>query len=212
MSEKYLYDTDLIYYFIDGPNPRIKESLEFLKFIRKNSNAHIIFIITKIDEDIKSSKETSLLISKIKEDIQNSALFPQEYPIKFFKTSIFSLYSIFTAFSYGIRQLSPNRKILEHHLENFLIENNLISTLLLNEEGLVLGSKDNKTTPIASRLPYKQIFEITSTQFVSITRELKKIDREELGSKCPPFHKYLLSNDNFILIRPFTFFLISERG
>lgn len=172
-SELYLFETDVLYYFIDITNPRIEESKLFLQNIMDNLQEYecpipIIFIITKIDEDITHKQEIRELIEKIKTEFIQII---NDRPYRFFETSIFSSFSILNAFSYGIRQLSPNREMLEHLIWEFLIQNNLITGLLVNKDGLVLAAQEIIEPEHKFVLSRNQIFELTASNFTSIAQQ-----------------------------------------
>jgi hypothetical protein len=162
-----------LYYFIDITNPRIEESKEFLRNIIANLQEYdcpvpIIFIITKIDEDIAQKQEIRDIIEDIKKEFIKII---NDRPYRFFETSIFSSFSILNAFSYGIRQLSPNREMLEHLIWEFLIQNNLITGLLVNKDGLVLAAQEIIEPEHKFVLSRNQIFEITASNFTSIAQQ-----------------------------------------
>jgi small GTP-binding protein len=172
-AEMYLYETDVIYYFHDGTNSDLDESKDFLVQITNylkqfELKIPIIIVISKIDEDIVQKPEIQKNIKKIK-----SEFIPllKNYPYEFFETSIFSLYSILNAFSFGIQQLSPNRLVMEHILREFMEENHQILGLLLNQDGLNIAFVEKPTSNYTQILSYNQIFEFTAPNFTSIAKQ-----------------------------------------
>ena len=200
-ADIYLYDTDLVYYFIDIKNPRLMDSIAFLKriiasFTEYQSHIPFIFIITKVDEDIAESPPILQLIAEIKAQFSKIA---KGHPYEFFTTSIFSLYSILTAFSYGLRLLSPNREMIEHVLHDFLLEGNLTTGLLANENGLVIAAQDIRPQDSHIIMTHSQIFEIAAPQFTMIAQQLAKYD---IGYQNQ-WIKYQFSDHDLILLRRF---------
>jgi len=89
-------------------------------------------------------------------------------------------------------------------------ENDLISALLVNEDGIVLGGTEIKDPEYNEVLSRKQIFEITASQFTSIAKQFEMYYTEENTTKS----KYLLSKNDLVLlnqfnVEDFTFFLLS---
>jgi GTPase SAR1 family protein len=208
-SEVYFYDMDILYYFIDGLNPKMQESLNFLKEILANANQSpikipVIFVISKIDEDINQNPEVRERIHTI---ISSFTDLVKDRPFKFFETSIFAPYSVSNAFSYGIRQLSPNRNVLEHLIREFLIEHHQTTGLLLNEMGLVLAVQEIGE-PQNKKVSLEQIFEITAPHFTSIATQYNEI--LALDGKNT---QYQFSDEDLVVLKrftveKFTFFLL----
>ncbi len=209
-SELYLFESDVIYYFIDVINPRIEESLEFLNKVMEkiheyDSKIPIIFIITKVDEDVASTVEVKDAIAEIKEAHLKIV---GEHPYKFFNTSIFSIYSVLNAFSYGLRNLSPNREMIEHLLWGFLARNEFITGLLVNESGLVLAAQQVNVKGPEEILDAKQIFEIAAPQFAILAKQFKDFDEKTSDSI-----RYQFSEKDIVILKrfsveDFTFFYI----
>ncbi|MHA1764856.1 MAG: Rab family GTPase [Promethearchaeota archaeon] len=209
-SELYLFESDVIYYFIDVMNPRIEESTEFLskvmeKILEYESTIPIIFIITKVDEDVAGNIEIKDAIGEIKE---SHLKIIGDHPYKFFTTSIFSIYSVLNAFSYGLRNLSPNREMIEHLLWGFLARNEFITGLLVNENGLVLASQQVNVKNPDDILNRKQIFEIAAPQFAIISKQFKDFNKNPSDTT-----KYQFSEKELVILKrfnveDFTFFYI----
>ncbi len=200
-GERYFYDTDVLYYFIDIQNPRIDDSKEFLEQIVKNidlsdSLVPIIFILTKCDEDIIHTGEISTQIQQIKTKF---SIIAQSHPHVFFETSIFTHYTILNAFSYGIRQLSPNREMLEHLMWEFIARLDMITGLLLNENGIVIASADISDSISSDNLPHSRIFEIVAPQFTTIARQFAQYSPK----LAKDLIKYQFSNEDIVLLKKF---------
>ncbi len=185
----YLFDTDLLFFFIDIKNPeRFEESIEYLQTLKLNLNQFkqdppIVYIFSKGDSDILESEEIQnnikFLTSKLNEII------PTKEP-EIYVTSIFSIYSILRAFSTGISKLSPNRELINFNLKNFANRTGIDLALLLNNEGLILAdfySSDEialKEPTLPSEL--SELFSITAPQFAMLYKifsKFKALEKEE---------------------------------
>ncbi len=185
----YLFETDLLFFFIDIKDPeRFEESIEYLQTLKLNLNQFkqdppIIYIFSKGDSDILESDEIQnnieLLTSKLKE------ITPNKEP-EIFITSIFSIYSILRAFSTGISKLSPNRELINFNLKNFANRTGINLALLLNNEGLILADyySSDEITLKEPTLPSElsELFSITAPQFAMLYKifsKFKVLDKEE---------------------------------
>ncbi|MBD3198191.1 MAG: hypothetical protein GF317_24285 [Candidatus Lokiarchaeota archaeon] len=182
-SNIYLYESDLIFYFIDIRNSnRFNESLEYLRTIidileyKLNQKTSIIFILSKGDLDVINKpniKDNVMYIeSQIKEIVKKK-------DIDSYITSIFEITTILRAFSAGIATLSPNRDLINYNLKGFSKKTNVFITLLLSEEGLVLAnfySKKAFKLMQSDQSPdeFQDIFEITAPQFAMLFKIFSK--------------------------------------
>lgn len=203
-SEIYLYDTDVIYFFINVREPRIKESKAYLSKIIQvlnsiESQIPIIFVVTKVDSDIAENKSIKDILKKIQDEFIPIV---QDFPFCFFNTSIFSLYSILNAFSYGLRQLSPNRDMIQFVLQDFLSKLHLRTGLILNENGLVLSSAEviPMDTSGKDSLKTSQIFEVAAPQFTSIASKYEQYQKPMISQ----MNKYEFSPNDLVLLKPFS--------
>ncbi|MHA2051465.1 MAG: ADP-ribosylation factor-like protein [Promethearchaeota archaeon] len=154
-AEIYLYEADLLFYFIDIRNQsRFEESFKYLQDLKEvlkrfNQNTPIIYILSKGDPDILNTGEIKTSLKIVKDRL--AEITPGE-PIELYVTSIFQIYTILRAFSSGISKLSPNREIINHNLKNFSLNAKAYLTLLLSIDGLVLAdfysSKARKLTKL----------------------------------------------------------------
>jgi len=174
----YLYEADLIFYFIDIRNePRYEESIEYLKKIKLvlkkfNQKTPIIYILSKSDPDILNSSE-------IKKQFQFlSKHFEKEEPAEIFFTSIFDPFSILRAFSSGIAKLSPNRELIEHNLSLLSEETKAYLGLLMSSDGLIMAEyynpKASKITEISKSRELLSVFELTAPQFTMLFKIFSK--------------------------------------
>ena len=193
-AQIYLYETDLLFYFIDVKNKeRFDESINYFQDIRKElikfkQNPPIIFIFSKGDSDVLNTKEIKENIEFLK--IKLTKITPEEEPETYI-TSIFSIFSILRAFSSGISKLSPNKGLINLNLKNFSIRIGIYLSLLLNNEGLVLADYYSPKSFIIADIPktdelsgdnLRNIFEITAPQFAilyKIFSKFKALEKEE---------------------------------
>ncbi|MHA2287824.1 MAG: ADP-ribosylation factor-like protein, partial [Promethearchaeota archaeon] len=139
----YLYNVDLLFYFIDVQDfSRMNESVElFTKVIESlvelEEYPPIVICLTKCDPDIKDSDDIRTNIDQIIEQVREIS---EPFFIKVFETSIFDGFSLISAYSYGLSQLSPNRKLFENQLKHFAKKIDSDAILLLNENGIILSN------------------------------------------------------------------------
>ncbi|MFX1256814.1 MAG: ADP-ribosylation factor-like protein [Promethearchaeota archaeon] len=186
-SQIYLYETDLLFYFIDIKNSnRFEESFEYLQKIKINlekfnQNTPIIYVLSKGDKDILDSKEIKENIKFVRSKLAN---IDSKDDLDIHITSIFSIFSILRAFSSGISKLSPNRELINYNLKNFSNRTGVYLSLLLNNEGLVLADYYSEKTvnliksPISEELTDKEnlrnIFEVAAPQFTMLFKIFSK--------------------------------------
>jgi GTPase SAR1 family protein len=175
-SDIYLYETDLLFYFIDIKNDeRFQESLDYLKQIRSilydkfKQNTPIIYILSKADIDIVNDGQIQRNIEHIKSELNDLS----NGTFEMYLTSIFDVVSIMRAFSSGISKLSPNRALIDYNLKNLSLKVGSKLSLLLSEEGLVLAdfySENilNVLNTTQSEELIMNVFEMTAPQFAMI--------------------------------------------
>ncbi len=213
-AEIYLYEADLLFYFIDIRNKiRFEESIEYLLDLKKvlkqfNQYTPIIYILSKGDSDIIKTEEIMENIETVKNRLAEISL---EEPPEMYVTSIFQIFTILRAFSSGISKLSPNRNLINHNLKNFSLKTNAYLTLLLSVDGLVLADfyspKARKLTKIAESEELINVFEVTAPQFAMLFKifsRFKALKQEEAIFKVADsvilFKKIQVAeNDMFIL-------------
>lgn len=194
-SQIYLYETDLLFYFIDVKNKeRFEESIEYFQNIRKElkefkQNPPIIFIFSKGDLDVLDTPEIKENIKFLKTKLIK--ITSEEAP-EIYITSIFSVFSILRGFSSGISKLSPNKELINLNLKNFSTRTGIYLSLLLNNEGLVLADYYSPEALIITDIPkteelsnddnLRNIFEITAPQFAMLYKifsKFKALQKEE---------------------------------
>ena len=187
-AEIYLYEADLLFYFIDIKNRnRFEESIEYLQSLKNvlnrfNQNTPIIYVLSKGDSDIIKTLEIKENIEFIKKKLFKIS--PDE-PLEIYTTSIFQIFTILRAFSSGISKLSPNRDLINHNLKNFSLTTNSYLTLLLSVDGLVLADFYSTEAMELIKIPKPEVmnvFEVTAPQFTilfKIFAKFKALQQEE---------------------------------
>lgn len=163
-SEFYLYNIDLLFYLIDiQDSERLSDSLELLFRITNSMKEldefpPLVICLNKFDPDIKDAlnvkRNFQMVTSQIKKKVK-------KFFIKFFKTSIFDYWSLISAYSYGLSQLSPNREFFRNRLKIFAKNTNSDALLLLNENGIILSSYSND-------INFEKVFEISAPHFQTL--------------------------------------------
>ncbi len=169
-SKIYLYNIDLMFFFIDIQDvDRINEALELFRtllnsLVELEEFPPIVICINKFDPDLKGSEDIFKSLEIIADGIKENS---ERFFIKIFQTSIFDHWSLITAYSFGLSQLSPNRELFRNQLKKFAKKTNSDAILLLNENGIILSSFSK--TEISGR-----VFEISAPHFQSLYKNFKE--------------------------------------
>lgn len=179
-AEIYLYEADLLFYFIDiKDKARLDESMEYLKNLKNllktfNQNTPIVYILSKGDSDIVDTIEIKENIEFIRTELKK---INGETPLEIYTTSIFQIFTILRAFSSGISKLSPNRDLINHNLKNFSLMTNIYLALLLSIDGLVLADYYSKEAMKITKIPKSEVmnvFEVSAPQFTVLFKIFEK--------------------------------------
>jgi len=192
-AQIYLFEADLLFYFIDiRDKDRFEESLEYLNKMKKalsdlEQDTPIIYVLSKGDSDIIESKEIK---SNIKTITSKLTKLSQDGLPEIYVTSLFQIFSILRAFSSGVAKLSPNRKLVEHNLEEFSTTTGTSLILLLSSDGLVLAEsftpKALKITEMEKSEDLLNVFEVVAPQFTMLFKifsNFKATEKEEVTFK-----------------------------
>ncbi|MFX0001523.1 MAG: ADP-ribosylation factor-like protein [Candidatus Hermodarchaeota archaeon] len=169
-SKLYLYNIDLMFFFIDIQDvDRIDEALDLFRIILNSlieleEFPPIVVCLNKFDPDLKGSQEIFKNLEVIADEIKKNS---DRFFIKIFQTSIFDHWSLISAYSFGLSQLSPNRELFRNQLKNFAKKTNSDTILLLNENGIILSSFSK--SDISGKL-----FEISAPHFQSLYKNFKE--------------------------------------
>jgi small GTP-binding protein len=205
-SEVYLYNIDLMFFFIDIQDvDRIEEALGLFSRILKillelDEFPPIVICLNKFDPDLKGSEEIFKSLEVIADAIKESS---ERFFIKIFQTTIFDHWSLISAYSFGLSQLSPNRELFRNQLKKFAKKTNSDAILLLNENGLILSNFSK--TDISGKL-----FEIIAPYYKNLYKtfeEFKLLEKDFIvssgiadESKKVIFKKIIIEKYNLYLL------------
>ncbi|MHA1625553.1 MAG: hypothetical protein ACTSWH_10530, partial [Promethearchaeota archaeon] len=164
------YNIDLMFYFIDiQDEERIKESLKLYKEIiyslkELSEFPSIIICLNKHDPDLKDTKPMKKRIKNVTIDIEKHS---EGFFFKVFNTSVFDHWSLISAYSFGLSQLSPNRELFVNQLKQFAKNTNSDAILLLNDNGIILSSYSKSEIS-------EKVFEISAPHFQTLYKTFKE--------------------------------------
>ncbi|TXT62917.1 MAG: Small GTP-binding domain protein, ARF-domain signature (modular protein) [Promethearchaeota archaeon] len=169
-SKVYLYNIDLLFFFVDiQDSGRLDSSLALFSRIitslkELDEFPPIVICLNKYDPDLKDSVEIDKNVDYMKKEIKSLS---DRFFVKIFKTSIFAHWSLISAYSFGLSQLSPNRKLFKQQLKRFAKKTKTDAILLLNESGIILSnySKDDVSG---------KVFEISAPHFQTLYKTFKE--------------------------------------
>ncbi|MFX1288832.1 MAG: ADP-ribosylation factor-like protein [Promethearchaeota archaeon] len=166
----YLFNVDLLFYFIDVQDiSRMNESIELFSkvigsLIELEEFPPIVVCLNKYDPDLRDLADIRSSIKKLVERINEIS---EQFFIKIFETSIFDGFSLISAYSYGLSQLSPNRELFENQLKHFAKKINSDAILLLNENGIILSNFSQLGVS-------EKLFEISAPHFQTLYKTFKE--------------------------------------
>ncbi|MFX1234059.1 MAG: ADP-ribosylation factor-like protein [Promethearchaeota archaeon] len=169
-SKVYLYNVDLLFYFIDIQDvKRNEEAIELFKKILNSLREldefpPIVVCLNKFDPDLKKSKDIKKNIKFLEQEIAGTAA---NFFLKIFHTSIFDHYSLISAYSYGLSQLSPNRELFENQLKFLANKTESDAVLLLNDNGIILSNYSHSEIS-------EKVFEISAPHFQTLYKTFKE--------------------------------------
>ncbi len=169
-SKFYLYNIDLLFYFIDiQDEERIAESLKMYAEIiynlkELNEFPPIVICLNKHDPDLKDTKYMKKRIKNVTIDIEKQS---EGFFFKMFNTSIFDHWSLISAYSFGLSQLSPNRELFLNQLKQFALNTNSEAILLLNDNGIILSSYSKSEIS-------ETVFEISAPHYQTLFKTFKE--------------------------------------
>jgi len=192
-AQIYLFEADLLFYFIDiRDEDRFEESIEYLNKIKNaltqlEQDTPIIYVLTKGDADIIESKEIKANIKTVTTKLTELS---HDGPAEIYITSLFQIFTILRAFSSGIAKLSPNRNLVEHNLREFSSVTEASLILLLSSDGLVLAEsftpKALQITEMQNSEDLMNVFEVVAPQFTMLFKifaNFKATEKDEATFK-----------------------------
>jgi hypothetical protein len=124
----------------------------------------IVLCLNKMDPDLKDSKKIRKNIKKVSGRIKDIS---EGFFIKMFETSVFDHWSLISAYSHGLSQLSPNRELFKNQLMSFAKSIKSDAILLLNENGIILSNYSKSDVS-------EKIFEISAPHFQTLYKTFKE--------------------------------------
>lgn len=169
-SKIYLYNVDLLFFIIDiQDGERIEEAIDLFKRVIDSLKSleefpPIVVCLNKFDPDLKDSKEILDRVAFYKTEIKKHS---DKFFLRIFKSSIFDRWSLISAYSFGLSQLSPNRELFSHQLKQFAAKTNSDAVLLLNENGIILSNYSAEDIS-------GKVFEISAPHFQTLYNTFKE--------------------------------------
>ncbi|MBD3353948.1 MAG: hypothetical protein GF364_20870 [Candidatus Lokiarchaeota archaeon] len=171
-AEIYLSEVDLMFYIIDiQDEKRIEEAQSYLHQLLTTLDSFkqyppIIIVFHKFDPDIQTDLDVLERINNYKKHIKDSYT---KWVLKFFNTTIFDHWTIISAFSYGIAQLSPNREIFRKHLKWISRKMNASAGLLVAKNSIILS--DYSENAVVGKF-----IELSESNFYNIFLKFEEFD------------------------------------
>jgi small GTP-binding protein len=148
-KDRYLSETDLIFYVIDIQDPlRFKESIGYFNEIAEyyqNAGVKMNFVIFlhKFDPSLRSdSGKDEQYREIIREMMALKKVLNEWLPIHdlyFFESSIYDVVSLIRAFSFGMQHVFPKKDILDNYIESVGKDFQTISLMLFDFNGISLS-------------------------------------------------------------------------
>lgn len=141
-KDRFLGDTDLVFYIIDiQDSDRFDESLEYFNeiasyFKENQRKLPIIVMLHKFDPKLKSDSEIIHSIMSVKKELNEWLPYHNIY---FFETSIYDLYSLIDAFSFGMSQIFERRELIDEFMVSTGHDFETIALLLFDENGVAMS-------------------------------------------------------------------------
>lgn len=183
---KYFDKTSVCIYVIDVQDEsRIEESLSYLKdvvdeFRKLEINPPIYLFLHKLDPKLKKKKPIET--EKRNLDIRNKALeiVGDMHVMEFFKTSIYDLWTVMTAFSKILLAIYPQSELIDKTIKEFAEMNDAKAIIVLDSNSLIIGQyfeSDEAMTILEHATPYF----LTLNDSFSVTGDSKKMIVERGG-------------------------------
>ncbi len=153
--ELFFTEADIILYVVDTQETeRFTESANYFRQVLKaleqlNEFPPILIVLSKSDQDVRTSLEWQNNISTIKSKFNQIAGEFEKMSISYSDTTIFQKETIMQMFSEALKKVSETSEIIENILEDFTqtIEGKAAS--LISMDGLIFGNFTNSETDTA---------------------------------------------------------------
>lgn len=141
-KDRFLNNTDLIFYVIDIQDPdRFELSTQYFDEIAKyfqedGIKIPIVILFHKYDPEMKSNREVLQHVYDLKKKFNEWLPFHNIY---YFETTIYDLFSIMQAFSFGMSQLFEVSEVLKKLIADIGKKFETIGLLLFNDDGIPIA-------------------------------------------------------------------------
>ena len=147
--ELFFTEADLVLYVIDTQDSdRFAETANYFRQVLKvlkdlNESPPILVVLSKSDQDIRTSLEWQNNVSSIKSKFNNIVREHDKTAISYSDTTIYQRESIMQMFSEALKLVSETSEIIENILEDFTSTIEGKATSLISMDGLIFGSYTN---------------------------------------------------------------------
>ncbi|MBY9011264.1 MAG: 50S ribosome-binding GTPase [Candidatus Lokiarchaeota archaeon] len=144
--ELFFTEADLVLYVIDTQDSdRFAEAANYFRQVLKvlndlNESPPILVVLSKSDQDVRTSLEWQNNISAIKNKFNNIVREQDKTSIKYSDTTIYQKETILQMFSEALKLVSETSEIIENILEDFTNTIEGKATSLISMDGLIFGS------------------------------------------------------------------------
>jgi len=144
--ELFFTEADLILYVIDTQDSdRFAETANYFRQVLKvlkdlNETPPILVVLSKSDQDIRTTLEWQNNVSAIKNKFNNIAREHENTTIGYSDTTIYQRETIMVMFSEALKTVSETSEIIENILEDFTSTIEGKATSLISMDGLIFGS------------------------------------------------------------------------
>lgn len=142
-KDKFLSDTNLLFYVMDIQDEvRFKESLDYFEQIAGyykeiNQKLPILIMLHKYDPNLRT--QNPKLARRIRDLKKEFFGWLPYHDIYFFESSIYDIYSLIDAFSFGLSQIFPKKELIDKYLESVGKDFNTTALLLFSEDGVAMS-------------------------------------------------------------------------
>ena len=144
--ELFFTEADLVLYVIDTQDSdRFAEAANYFREVLKvlkelNEFPPILVVLSKSDQDIRTSLEWQNNISAIKNKFNNIVREQENTSIKYSDTTIYQKETVLQMFSEALKTVSDTSEIIENILEDFTTTIEGKASSLISMDGLIFGS------------------------------------------------------------------------
>lgn len=160
-KDRFLSNTDLLFFVIDIQDKnRYSEALDYFNQIAdyyktEKIKLPVIIMLHKFDPKLKQDKDIIQGIMNLKKDLNEWLPYLNIY---FFETSIYDLYSLIDAFSFGMSQIIQKKELINDFIEQTGKDFNNVALLLFDENGISMSEYFKEHLNQSEKDKIRQIF------------------------------------------------------